>query len=207
MSAGKLSTQARTRKTVLIVDDHPMMRNGLAQAINSERDLKVSAQAENSHQAMNAIRTKKFDLAIVDISLHGKGGLELIKDMRVEAPQTLILVVSIHDELLYAERALRAGANGYIMKDAGGETLLKAIRHILGGQVYVSHEIASKILNDSPGGAASVPIPHLCNSAIGNLKSLNYSARERGAMKLANSSPSAQKRLMPIGAASNKSSN
>ena len=102
-------------KRVLIVDDHPMMRQGLAQLINNEPDLTVSWEADNAAQALEIVSADKPDLMLADISLPGKNGLELIKDIRALRPDVLILVVSMHDETLYAERVLRAGARGYIM--------------------------------------------------------------------------------------------
>lgn len=138
-------------KRLLIVDDHPMMRNGLAQLIDNEGDLKVCAQADNAGQAINAVAKLQFDLALVDISLPDKSGLELIKDMRSLAPNLPILVVSMHDELIYAERVLRAGARGYIMKQEGGQKFLQAIRHVLAGQIYVSDKMSARILESLSG--------------------------------------------------------
>jgi len=141
-------------KRLLIVDDHPMMRTGLAQLIDHEGDLKVLAEADNARQAISAVAKQKFDLALVDISLPDKNGLELIKDLRTFKPDLPILVVSMHEELIYAERALRAGARGYIMKQEGGEKFLQAIRQVLGGQVYVSEKMSARILENFSGGAA-----------------------------------------------------
>ena len=139
-------------KRLLIVDDHPMMRNGLAQLIDNEDDLKVAAEADNAGQAITAVSKQKFDLALVDISLPDKNGLELIKDLRSLHPDLAILVVSMHDELIYAERVLRAGARGYIMKQEGGQKFLQAIRHVLAGQVYVSEKMSARILENLSGG-------------------------------------------------------
>jgi DNA-binding NarL/FixJ family response regulator len=131
---------------VLIVDDHPMMRQGLAQLINNEPDLLACCEAESAQQAIEAISTGKPDLALVDISLPDRHGLELIKDLQVMHPNLTILVVSMHDESLYAERVLRAGARGYIMKQEGGKKMLQAIRTVLRGQIYVSESMSAKIL-------------------------------------------------------------
>ncbi len=133
-------------KRVLIVDDHPMMRKGLAQLILSEPDLIVFGEADTARQALDAIGRSAPDLALVDISLPDKNGLELIKDMHVSHPQVPVLVVSMHDEALYAERVLRAGGRGYIMKQEGGRKLMQAIRRVLSGQIYVSERISAKIL-------------------------------------------------------------
>ena len=140
-----------THKRLLIVDDHPMMRTGLAQLIDSEGDLKVCAEADNAGQAINAVSRQKFDLALVDISLPDKNGLELIKDIRSMNPDLPILVVSMHDEMIYAERVLRAGARGYIMKQEGGQKFLQAIRQVLAGQVYVSEKMSARILEALSG--------------------------------------------------------
>ena len=138
-------------KRLLIVDDHPMMRNGLAQLIDNEGDLKVCAEADTAGQAVSAVAKQKFDLALVDISLPDKNGLELIKDLRTLRPELPILVVSMHDEMIYAERVLRAGARGYIMKQEGGQKFLAAIRQVLAGKVFVSEKMSARILENFSG--------------------------------------------------------
>ena len=144
-------------KRLLIVDDHPMMRHGLAQLIDNEGDLKVAAEADTAGQAINLVGRQKFDLALVDISLPDKNGLELIKDLRTLQPALPLLVVSMHDEMIYAERVLRAGARGYIMKQEGGQKFLQAIRHVLAGQVYVSEKMSARILETLSGGPPQSP--------------------------------------------------
>src|SRR5579871_4882300 len=116
------------KRRVLIVDDHPIMRQGLAQLINNEPDLVVCQEAENARQAVELLDQAKPDLALLDITLPDKDGLELIKDLRALNSELPLLVLSMHDESLYAERALRAGARGYIMKQEGGKKLMQAIR-------------------------------------------------------------------------------
>ncbi|MDR3456232.1 MAG: response regulator transcription factor [Verrucomicrobiae bacterium] len=138
---------------LLVIDDHPMMRNGLAQLIDSEGDLKVTAQADNAGQAIDLVAKQKFDLVLCDISLPDKNGLELIKDIRALRPELPILVVSMHDEMIYAERVLRAGGRGYIMKQEGGEKFIRAIRQVLSGQIFVSDKMSSRILEIFSGGA------------------------------------------------------
>jgi DNA-binding NarL/FixJ family response regulator len=133
-------------KRILIVDDHPMMRKGLAQLIDNEPDLKVSAEADTAGQAIDLVAKQKFDLALLDISLPDKSGLELIKDIHALSPELPMLVVSMHDEMIYAERVLRAGGRGYIMKQEGGGKFLDAIRQVLSGQVYVSQQMSARIL-------------------------------------------------------------
>ena len=143
---------AQKPKRIFIVDDHPMMRQGLAQLIGVESDLAVCGEAENAGAALNAIGTLKPDLVLADISLPDKSGLELIKDLRAIHPELPILVVSMHDEMIYAERVLRGGARGYIMKQEGGQKLLQAIRHVLAGQVFVSEKMSARILENFSGG-------------------------------------------------------
>jgi len=141
-----MAEKNKHRMRLLVIDDHPMMRNGLAQLIDNESDLKVCAEADTAGQAIEIVAKQKFDLALCDISLPDKNGLELIKDLRALNPQLPILVVSMHDEMIYAERVLRAGGRGYIMKQAGGIKFLHAIRQVLAGQIYVSEKMASRIL-------------------------------------------------------------
>jgi DNA-binding NarL/FixJ family response regulator len=160
----KSTRKPPAQKRLLIVDDHPMMRNGLAQLVDNEGDLKVGAEADNAGQAINAVAKQKFDLALVDISLPDKSGLELIKDLRALQSELPILVVSMHDEMLYAERVLRAGARGYIMKQEGGQKFLEAIRRVLAGQVYVSEKMSARILENLSGhstGQAGSPVRQL----------------------------------------------
>jgi DNA-binding NarL/FixJ family response regulator len=144
VSGKRGSTKAAKR--ILIVDDHPMMRQGLAQLITNEPDLAVQCEADTAGQALNLIAGHKPDLVLLDISLPDRSGLELIKDIHVLSPEVLILVVSMHDETLYAERVLRAGARGYIMKQEGGKKLMDAIRQVLNGQIYVSEKMSARIL-------------------------------------------------------------
>jgi DNA-binding NarL/FixJ family response regulator len=134
------------KKKILVVDDHPMMRQGLAQLINGEPELAVSWEAGNAGQALDMVLAHSPDLVLADISLPDKNGLELVKDIHAASPATAILVVSMHDEGLYADRVLRAGGRGYIMKQEGGKQLLVAIRQVLNGQIYVSGKMSEKIL-------------------------------------------------------------
>ncbi len=146
MTARKKSSTARNKKRILIIDDHPMMRQGLAQLIGAEADLTVCGESENAGQALDAIRAVEPDLALADISLPDKSGLELIKDFQSVRPGLPVLVISMHDESLYAERVLRAGGRGYIMKQEGGKKLMEAIRQVLDGQIYVSEKMSARIL-------------------------------------------------------------
>src|SRR6476646_3959539 len=129
------------KATVLLVDDHPIVRQGLTQLINREPDLTVCGDAEDANSALLAIAAHRPDIVILDISLNGPDGLSVLKDIRTNFAALPVLVLSMHDEALYAERALRAGANGYIMKQEATERVLEAIRRIRGGEVYVSDRI------------------------------------------------------------------
>lgn len=152
-------TATQKKKRILIVDDHPMMRQGLGLLIGMEPDLEVCGEAESGERALDCLGSLKPDLVLADISLPGKNGLELIKDFQVIQPGLPILVISMHHETLYAERVLRAGGRGYIMKQEGGKKLMEAIRHVLSGQIYVSEKMSSEILEifsgRRPGGESS----------------------------------------------------
>ncbi len=144
------------KSTVFIVDDHPIVRQGLALLINRESDLAVCGDAEEASAALRLIDSMRPDLVIVDISLNGPDGLDLLKAIRLRNPNLPVLMLSMLDEMLYAERALRAGASGYIMKHEATEKVLVAIRRILGGEIYVSDRMSNKMLHrfagaDTPG--------------------------------------------------------
>lgn len=139
---------------IFVVDDHPVMRRGYAYLIDAEMDLGICGEAESAREALDRIPETDPDLAIVDLTLKGMGGLELIKRLQSQHPDVLILVVSMHDETLYADRTLRAGARGYIMKSEVESAVVEAIQHILKGGVYVSEELSTKILLQYAGGAS-----------------------------------------------------
>ena len=144
--------QAATRKKILIVDDHSMLREGLRGVINREPDLMVCGEAANAHQALEAVQKLDPDLALVDITLPGgRSGLELVKDLKAIRPGLKILALSMHDESLYAERMLRAGADGYITKHQPSEELIKAIRSVFDNHFYVSTEVSEKLLRRLSG--------------------------------------------------------
>src|SRR5271154_5309674 len=147
------------KKTVFVVDDHPIVRQGLTLLINQEADLAVCGEAEEMHSALPAIQSARPDILIVDISLNGPDGLDLLKNIRLKYPTLPVLILSMHDESIYAERALRAGANGYIMKQEATEKVLVALRRILGREIYVSERIANKMLQHYIGGAAVTRSP------------------------------------------------
>ena len=159
-----------TQKTkVLIVDDHPLVREGLVNLINQEADLQICGEADNEPQALELIRTVQPHVAIVDISLESGSGLELIKSIKALFPAVTVLVLSMHDESLYAERALRAGARGYVMKREAAKKVIQGIRSVLAGQLYVSDKIAAqmaeKFVESGPAATAS-PIEQLSNREL-----------------------------------------
>jgi DNA-binding NarL/FixJ family response regulator len=151
------NSKRSAQKRVFIVDDHPLLRQGLALMINREVDLMVCGEAEEAQAASKAIAAHKPDILIVDISLNGPDGLDLLKNIRVHYPDLPVLILSMHDETIYAERALRARANGYIMKQEATEKVLIAVRRILAGEIYLSDRMASKLLHQYiSGGSADV---------------------------------------------------
>jgi len=165
-------TEAYTTKsstTILLVDDHPILRQGLTQLINQEADLRVCGEADEEHTAMEAIAALKPDMVIVDIALRDTSGIELIKKIRASNERLPILVLSMHDESLYTERALRAGANGYIMKQEAPDQVVKAIRRVLAGEIYVSEQIGSRLLRKIVHGqptAIESPIDNLSDREL-----------------------------------------
>jgi DNA-binding NarL/FixJ family response regulator len=148
-------SNATRKKTVFIVDDHPLLRQGLALLINREEDLTVCGEAEEAQAAMQAISQSQPDVLILDISLTGPDGLDLLKSIRSLYPYLPVLILSMHDETTYAERALRARANGYIMKQEATEKVLVAVHRILNGEIYLSDRIANKMLQQYIGGSSA----------------------------------------------------
>ena len=147
---------AENKSKVLIVDDHPIVRQGLAELIDHEDDLTVCGQAEDARRAMKAIKELKPDMVIVDISLKETSGMELIKDIKARHPNLAVLALSMHDESLYAERSLRAGAKGYIMKAEATENVVTAIRKVLCDQIYVGDRMAAKLIHKLVGGKTEI---------------------------------------------------
>ena len=140
------------KKLILIVDDHPMLRRGLTSLIESEPGLMVCGEAATCQAALQAIQNSKPDLVIVDLGLEGSDGLDLIKDMKAQHPRTPALVLSMHDESLYAERAFRAGASGYVTKQQLDDTVLIAIRRLLNGEMYMSEKIGARFAQEFLSG-------------------------------------------------------
>lgn len=144
MSKTEVSTSPRCQ--VALVEDHPMFREHLSQLINRDLGMEVCGEADNIRDAMKLLKDKQPDIAIVDITLRGSSGLELLKDLKAQAIDLPVLVLSMHDEELYAERSLRAGARGYITKNEASSEVVKAIRKVVAGEVYVSKHMTAKLL-------------------------------------------------------------
>ncbi|MEP6809917.1 MAG: response regulator transcription factor [Chthoniobacterales bacterium] len=150
MSASKNQTKSR----LLLVDDHRSVLRGYQLMLDAEPDLAVCATAASAAEALTAVDRTRPHIVITDLTFPGRGGLDLIKDLLALHPGLRILVCSMHDESLYAERALRAGAKGYVMKDADGPTFLTAIRRVLGGQTYMSEKLSARVLEAFAGARA-----------------------------------------------------
>lgn len=146
-SDGSASASASAKARVVVVDDHAVVRQGLTQLINREKDMSVCGDAETAADALKVIASTHPDVAIVDVSLKEDSGLELVKDIRIRFPKLSVLVLSMHDETFYAERFLRAGARGYIMKEVATEKVMVAIRRVLAGEVYLSERMSTRILH------------------------------------------------------------
>jgi DNA-binding NarL/FixJ family response regulator len=144
---------------ILIIDDHPIVRERLGELINHETDLLVCGEADDSKTALDAVDTTDPDLALVDISLKDTYGIELVKELKLRYPRLLTLVLSMHDESLYAERALRAGARGYITKQEASKQVIGAIHQVLNGGIYVSEKMASLLLRRVAGQPATPSAP------------------------------------------------
>ena len=135
----------KDKTRILVVDDHAIVRQGLIKLIETELDLMVCSEAENAGQALKAMAGQQYDLAIVDISLEGTSGLELTEIMKLRSPKMIVLILSMYEGLFYAQRALRAGASGYVAKYEAAEKIITAIRLMLSGKIYVSD---SKMVNN-----------------------------------------------------------
>jgi DNA-binding NarL/FixJ family response regulator len=163
------------KKRVLIVDDHPMLRRGMAEIIAGDAEFEVCAEAESAPSGLQAMREKKPDIALIDITLPGANGLELIKLMLAEQPKLQVLVVSMHDESLYALRSLRAGAKGYLMKAETLEQIMTALRKVAAGDIYVtprfSERLVFKAIQSLEGGMGS-PVDRLSDRELEVLRFL-----------------------------------
>jgi len=170
MGARKRQSESGKEKTkIIIVDDHPIIRKGLSDLINQEKDLAVCGQAEDAHEGLQAIKTLNPDMVVVDISLKETSGIELIKDIKTQYPNLPVLALSMHDESLYAERALRAGAKGYIMKAEATEKVITAIHKVMSGELYVSDRMAAKMVRKLVGSGPAIgtsPIDRLSDREL-----------------------------------------
>jgi DNA-binding NarL/FixJ family response regulator len=169
MNSPRAKRPTSQRRRVLLVDDHPLMREGVANWINREPDLEICGKAASVAEALKLLSLRRPDVIVTDLSMSGRNGIEMIKDVRALHPEVPILVLSMHDELLYASRALKAGASGYIMKEAGGESLVAAIRHVLQGGIFVSSRVAEKMLGTLAGRQ-----PRGCHSPIEQLSDREF---------------------------------
>ena len=154
---------------ILIVDDHPILRKGLAMVINQEPDLLVAGEAQDATEAVSMIESIEPDLVIVDLSLPGIDGIELMKIMKLKYRELPALVVSMHDESIFAERALRAGARGYIMKQEAVDKVLIAIRKVIQGEIFVSDKVTTKMLEtliSSDAKSVNSPLDLLSNREL-----------------------------------------
>jgi DNA-binding NarL/FixJ family response regulator len=171
------------KNRILLVDDHPLVREWLANLINEQHDLRVCGEASNAPKAFEMIGAEKPDIVIVDLSLEGGSGIELIKTIKASHPDVAMIVLSMHDESLYAERSLRAGARGYIMKREATKKILQAIRSVLDGKLYISEKIsdamAEKFVDGRPATATS-PVEQLSDRELEVFQLLGrgYSTRQ-----------------------------
>jgi DNA-binding NarL/FixJ family response regulator len=187
-SGSRASAVAGVRR-VLIVDDHPIVRQGLKRLIEQERDLMVCGEAETVREARQLIRDSAPDVVIVDLLLRQSDGIELVRDVRAHHPALPMLVLSMHDEAIYAERMLAAGANGYIMKQAAGDQFLTALRRVLDGGIYVSEAVGNNMIQKfASGGAylASSPIDRLSNRELQVLQMIGRGMSTREAAETLN---------------------
>ena len=168
MNTSPSGTVAR-KSRVFIVDDHPLVREGLTNLINGQDDLIVCGEAKDSAQAINGIGKARPNVALIDISLENESGLELVKTLEDQFPQVALIILSMHDEALYAERALRAGAQGYVMKHETSKSVLASIRQVLEGGVYVSERIVKRMalkLTSSRKPVVSSPVERLSDREL-----------------------------------------
>jgi DNA-binding NarL/FixJ family response regulator len=168
MNSNPTVAAARKRR-VFLVDDHPLVREGLANLINGQNDLFVCGEAEDSAGAITGITKTRPDVVLVDISLKNESGLELVKNLESQFPLVALIVLSMHDEALYAERALRAGARGYVMKRETTKSVLASIRRVLEGGVYVSERVVNSMarrFSSSPKRLESSPVERLSDREL-----------------------------------------
>jgi DNA-binding NarL/FixJ family response regulator len=165
----KVSNGVARKRRVFLVDDHPLVREGLANLINQQGDLVVCGEAEDSAGAIASFESSKPDIALIDISLKNESGLELIKTLQSQYPDVALVVLSMHDEALYAERALHAGARGYVMKRETTKNVITAIRRVTGGDIYVSDRVVNSMarrMSSSRKTSAADPVERLSDREL-----------------------------------------
>ncbi len=166
---GEQGANSRRKHRVVMIDDHPLLRHGMGQLIGLEKDLEVVGEADTAEQGLRLLSAGNVDLAIVDISLTDGSGIELIKAIRARHPSTVVLVVSMHDEVVYAERALRAGARGYLMKHEAPKRIVRAISEVLSGGIALSDAMRVRLLErytHTPGGIPANPLDVLTDREL-----------------------------------------
>jgi DNA-binding NarL/FixJ family response regulator len=169
MAASPKPQPGEKKARIVLIDDHPVLRQGIATLLNQQPDLHVCGEAEDANRALDLVLNTNPDLAIVDISLKGSSGIELLKNLKVRFPRVLVLILSMHDESVYAHRALRAGASGYVMKQEASEKILSAVRRVLAGEVYLSEKLGTRMLNQLVGGKSTLttsPIEELSDREL-----------------------------------------
>jgi DNA-binding NarL/FixJ family response regulator len=182
---GRKEPVSKSSRTIFIVEDHPVFRQGMGQLINREKDLRICGQADNAEDALKAILRLKPDLVLVDITLPGRNGLELMKELRTVDRKVKLLVVSMHDEAMYADRAMRAGGDGYIMKQEDPEEIVAAIRDVLGGHIYLSEEVLANLPAKAGKHHSEVKTRRLDQLSDSELEMLELLGRGRSNLEIA----------------------
>ena len=175
----------KPKTKVLLVDDHPILRAGLRRLIDAETDMLVCGEAEEGPKAFELVGTLNPDIAVIDISLKGSNGIELIKNLKARYPNLPTLILSMHDESLYAERALRAGSLGYIMKEEAIEKVLTAIRHVIAGEIFLSERMKGRMLNQLVGGRIKQGTSSIDNLSDRELEVFRLIGEGRGTRQIA----------------------
>jgi DNA-binding NarL/FixJ family response regulator len=173
------------QRKIVVVDDHPLVRRGVAQLLSQEKDLMACGEAENAIQAMEIIAQCKPDAVILDISMKGMNGIELIKNLRKQNSKLPILVVSMHEEIFYAERSLKAGARGYLMKQEATDKVVTALRKILGGEIYLSERMSAKLLSGLVGGEFATKVSPVESLTDREFEIFNLISKGLGAKQIA----------------------
>lgn len=187
MTVTETSGNLAGKKRVFLVDDHPMVRERLAHLIDQQEDLRVCGEASDAIDALDGICRVRPDIAIVDLSLRASNGLDLIKDLKSRGSDVPVLVLSMHDESLYAERVLRAGAMGYVSKQEATRNILLAIRRVLEGSVYVSPGVAGSLVKRMVGGISPGEASPISRLADRELQVFQLIGRGQGTRKIAES--------------------